>query len=700
MSTAPGPKARHNLPVQLNSFIGRQNEISEINSLLSEARLVTLTGSGGAGKTRLAQEIGLSRLDAYPDGVWFTGLAPLSDPGLLLHEIASAIDVGEEALYEYLKDKSALLILDNCEHLVGGCAEFANVVLQRAPGIGILATSQEALDIPGEVVHRVPSLTVPASANASLEALSDCEAVRLFAERAVAVQPSFALTEKNAKAAAHITQRLDGIPLAIELAAARANVLSAEQIAERLDDCFRLLARGRRTALPRHQTLRGTVEWSYDLLSEPERLLFNRLSVFRGGFTLEAAEHVCSGEGLDSYEVLDVLSQLVGKSLVVVGQGPDSDPRYRLLEVLRLYGRERLAEKGEAGDVHRRHAAFFLSVAETAGPELITSKQVTWLNRLESDYDNFRSAMAWVLDLDQGEDALRMAGALAWFWIYHRRVADGQEWLERAVLHAGDAPPRVRARALARGAVLHANKLTDFDRLNRWLEESLDLCQEDEWPEGIAEVLLRMGSVACFQSELGQATKCVEEAWPLLERRGFASGLAWASMIHGWATGTQGRDERATALFERGLAYARRAGGHFNLAYLLVTLGGRALHTAQYERAESHYRESLPLFRDNDDLTGTACALCGLGNTAWLQGKFERAFKLYEESLANFRDSREGSSIAFCLVCLAGGVHPREGLQRLVQRHNERLDLPPDVWARSVIADTLDRVSEGAKTTR
>ena len=190
MSTAPGSKARHNLPVQLNSFIGRQNEISEINSLLSEARLVTLTGSGGAGKTRLAQEIGLSRLDAYPDGVWFTGLAPLSDPGLVLHEIASAIDVGEEALYDYLEDKSALLILDNCEHLVGGCAEFANVVLQRAPGIGILATSQEALDIPGEVVHRVPSLTVPASANASLEALSDCEAVRLFAERAVPSNPA------------------------------------------------------------------------------------------------------------------------------------------------------------------------------------------------------------------------------------------------------------------------------------------------------------------------------------------------------------------------------------------------------------------------------------------------------------------------------------------------------------------------------
>ena len=326
----PGPEQQHNLPVQLTSFIGRDDEIQEINGLLSQVPLVTLTGSGGAGKSSLAQEIGASKLDAYSDGVWFVGLAPLSDPKLIVEEVSSVLGVGEEALYDFLEDKSTLLILDNCEHMVDGCAEFASTLLQRAPNVRVLPTSQEALGIAGETVHRVPSLSVPDSPQSPMEAITNCAAVRLFVERAATVQPGFALNVENAVAVTQITQRLDGIPLAIELAAARTNVLSAEQIADRLDDSFRLLTRGRRTDLPRHQTLRGAVEWSYQLLSEAECLLFDRLSVFRGGFTLEAAEEVCSGDGLDSYEVLDVLSQLVGKSLVVVEAAQEAEARYKL----------------------------------------------------------------------------------------------------------------------------------------------------------------------------------------------------------------------------------------------------------------------------------------------------------------------------------------------------------------------------------
>ena len=368
-SRAPTRKAKHNLPVQLTSFIGREDEVGEINDLLSNAPLVTLTGSGGAGKTRLAQEIGSAKVSAYPDGVWLVGLAPLSDPGLITEEVCSVLGVGEEALFDYLEDKSTLLILDNCEHMVDGCAEFASTLLQRAPNVRLLATSQEALGITGETVHRVPSLSVPDSPQSTMEALIKCAAVRLFVERAATVQPGFALTDKNAVAVTQITQSLDGIPLAIELAAARTNVLSAEQIADRLDDSFRLLTRGRRAAPPRHQTLRGAVEWSYQLLSEPERLLFDRLSVFRGGFTLEAAEEVCSGDGLESYEVLDVLSQLIDKSLVVVEEGPEGEARYRLLEVLRLYGTERLAETGQTEGVRGRHASYFLTAAGRASPD-------------------------------------------------------------------------------------------------------------------------------------------------------------------------------------------------------------------------------------------------------------------------------------------------------------------------------------------
>ena len=695
VSEAPTRKAKHNLPVQLTSFIGREDEIAEINSLLSRAPLVTLTGSGGAGKTRLAQEIGSANLSVYPDGVWLVGLAPLADPRLIVEEVSSVLGVGEEALYDYLEDKTTLLILDNCEHMVNGCAELASTLLQRAPKVGVLATSQEALGIPGETVHRVPSLPVPDSRESSTEALTKCEAVRLFVERAATVQPGFTLTEQNAAAVAQITQRLDGVPLAIELAAARVNVLSAQQVAERLDDAFRLLTRGSRSVLPQHQTLRSTMEWSYQLLSEEECLLFNQLSVFRGGFTLEAAEEVCSEHGLESYEVLDVLSQLVDKSMVVVEEGPEGEARYRLLEVLRLYGAERLAETGQVEEVRGRHASYFLTMAERAEPELFSSQQVAWMNRLERDYDNFRAAMGWALESDHGETALRIASSLTWFWIYHRHVGDGQDWLERAVLHGGDASPTVRATGLARAAMLHGKKLKDYERLYGWLEESLRLCQQAKWTEGTVEVLWVKGVIAWFEGEFERMSKCFEEVRPHLEGVEHTPMMdALTAVIHwfqGSAAAAREDNQHANALFEQALALARKAGGQWFVAYLLLTLGARALDETEYDKATSHYNESLPLFRDTNDVTGIACTLAGLGTVAWLQGDHERALRLHHESLANFRDSREGSAIGFCLECEAGGVRPPGGLQKLVERHNERLDLPPEEWSKEIIAEVVHR---------
>ena len=702
-SRAPTRKAKHNLPVQLTSFIGREDEIAEINDLLSKAPLVTLTGSGGSGKTRLAQEIGSESVSVYPDGVWLVSLAPLSDPRLIVEEVASTVEVGEDALFDYLEDKSTLLILDNCEHLVDGCAEFAGTLLQRAGDVRVLATSQEALGIAGETVHRVASLMVPDSPQSPKEALTSCPAVRLFVERAAMVQPGFVLADENAVAVAQITRSLDGIPLAIELAAARINVLSAEQIADRLDDSFRLLTRGRRTDLPRHQTLRGAVEWSYQLISEPERLLFDSLSVFRGGFTLEAAEEVCSGDGLESYEVLDLLSQLVDKSLVVVEEGPEGVARYRLLEVLRLYGTERLAEAGRTEDVRGRHAAFFMSMAEKALPEMFSSQQVAFLNRLESDYDNFRAAMGWALESDNGEIALKIASALTYFWVAHRHVGDGQYWLERAVLHSEDATSAVRAVGLSRAAQLHGKKLKDYERLRGWLEESLRLCQGAELSEVTPEVLWTAGVTAWFEGEFERMSKCFEDIGPLLEgvehtpvMDGF---MAFTYRFQGSAAASRGDNQHATALFEQALALGRNAGGQWFVAYFLLTLGARALDEADYDKAVSHYRESLPLFRELNDLTGIACALTGLGNVAWLQGDHEQALRLHQESLANFKDSREGSSIAYCLECLAGGVRPVGGLPMIVERHNERLDLPPEVWSKEVIDEVLHRVGSRIRST-
>ena len=285
-------------------------------------------------------------------------------------------------------------------------------------------------------------------------------------------------------------------------------MLSAEQIAERLDDSFRLLARGIRTAVPRHQTLRGAVQWSYDLLSDAERLLFDQLSVFRGGFTLEAVEDVCSGDVQESFEVLEVLYQLVDKSLVVVEEVPGSGPRYRLLEVLRQYSAEMLAGTGETESVRGRHASYFLTMAERAEPELPTSKQLLWLDRLESDYDNFRATMTWALESDHGETALRVASALYWFCNFQRHVNEGQDWMERALLLSSDASPTVRALGLARAAALRARgvNLTDFERVNGWLEQSLRLCEEAGWAKGKTEVLFHAAGVALLAGEVQRAS--------------------------------------------------------------------------------------------------------------------------------------------------------------------------------------------------
>ena len=490
-------KPRHNLPAQLTSFIGRETEIAEIKSLLSSGPLVSLTGSGGSGKSRLASEIASSELEVYPDGVWFASLAPLSDPKLVPQEVAAALDVSEDAVYDFLRDKSTLLVLDNCEHVVDECARFAGTLLAQAKGVKILATSQEAFGIAGEVIYRVPSLPVPDSPNASVEVLAGFEAVRLFTDRAAAVRPGFALTDQNAAAVGDIAQRLDGVPLAIELAAARVNMLSAEQIAARLDDCFRLLTQGRRTAVPRHQTLRSTLEWSYQLLLDPEHLLFDRLSVFRGGFTLEAVEQVCAGDGLDSYEVMDLLSQLVDKSLVVVEHGPEGEARYRLLEVLRLYGAERLAETGEAEDVRRRHASFFLRLAQEAEPKLHGPDQVSWLEKLDADYDNIRAVLGWSLEAGETETALRMCMALPWFWHVHRHVGGGEgiDWLEKALSLEGDAPPDARAGALLAAGFLAFTDLDDLDRANALMQESIQLWQQLDADEGCCRGLLSDGSL-------------------------------------------------------------------------------------------------------------------------------------------------------------------------------------------------------------
>ena len=393
----------HNLPVQLTSFIGREEEIDEVNGLLSTARLVTLAGAGGSGKTRLAQEIGASVIEEYPDGVWFIGLADLADPNMLRPHVADTFRVGEDALYGYLQGKSILLILDNCEHMVVGAASLVQWLLS-CPGVNVIATSREALNLAGERTFQVPPLPVPVN-NADQRILPGCPSVQLFLERARAANPAFELTATNAASVSQIVRRIDGIPLAIELAASRVILLQPAEIASRLDESFKLLRGGPVNALAHHQTLESCIDWSYDMLGSEQQTLFRQLSVFRGGFTLPACGAVSESD--DEFEVLESLSQLADKSLVrTVAAGEET--RYYLLEPLRQYAAARITadETVEAGG---RHGRYFQGLAERAAPELRGPDQLEWLTRLETEHDNLRAAMrgVWTRAIQTSLSALR-----------------------------------------------------------------------------------------------------------------------------------------------------------------------------------------------------------------------------------------------------------------------------------------------------
>jgi predicted ATPase/class 3 adenylate cyclase len=398
----------NDLPIQLTSFIGREKEIGEAKRLLTTTRLLTLTGSGGTGKTRLSLQVAADVLDAYKDGAWFIELAPLSDPALVPSTVASVLGVREEpgrpvieTLLDYVRAKRLLLILDNCEHLIEACARLAEAVLHASREVRILASSREALGIGGEVTLRVPSLSLPPVDAATHAAFTQSEAAQLFLDRAANALPGLVLTDANAPAVAQICRRLDGVALAIELAASRVKLLKVEQIAARLDDAFRLLTGGSRTALPRQQTLRATIDWSYNLLSDTEHTLLRRLAAFAGGWTLEAAEAVCAQVGQDAilpYDVLDLLAQLVNKSLVMAERGQSEESRYFLLETIRQYAREKLLEADEAVATRGRHLDYFMQLVEEAEPELTEANQVIWLKRLDADFDNLRSALEWSLE--------------------------------------------------------------------------------------------------------------------------------------------------------------------------------------------------------------------------------------------------------------------------------------------------------------
>ena len=675
----PGVR-RHNLPMPLTSFIGRARELAEVKRLLRTTRLLTLTGAGGCGKSRLALVVATDLVADYLDGAW---LVELADGALAPQAVATALGVREEpqrpltaTLVDALQSRQMLLVLDNCEHLIEACAHLAQTLLSACPQLQILATSREGLGIAGETAWVAPPLSLPdPQPLPSVDQLTQSEAIQLFVERAGAALPTFVLTPENAPAVAQVCQRLDGIPLAIELAAARAKVLAVEQIAARLDDCFHLLTGGSRTALPRHQTLQAATDWSYNLLSDEERALLRRLSVFAGGFTIEAAEAVCAGAGLVADEVLEVLAHLVDKSLVVVEVPAGRVAWYRLLETVRQYGREKLREAGEVEAVGRQHAHFFLTRAEAAAPELRGVQQVAWLDRLEQEHDNLRAALAWsTTSAGSAEVGLRLAGTLWWFWWVRGYWSEGRAWLERALAGGGGAPPSVRAMALL-GASWLAREQGDVVRAVALAEESLTLYRELGDTRGTADALRGLGWVARRQSDLEQAAARLEESLGLCRELGDKRGIADALCGLAWVAEDQGDYGRQAALVEECLALYRELGDMRGIPEALLGLGWVTFAHGDYERAGRHFEESLALFRELGSKRDIAAVLNHLGELARAQGDYEHAAVSYNEDLVLSRELGDKMAMAHVLHNLGHIAHHQGDDERAAAHFTESLGL-------------------------
>jgi len=633
----------NNLPVQLTSFIGREREMTEVKRLLGTTHLLTLTGTGGTGKTRLSLQIAADILESFADGVWLVELAALTEPDTLVETVATVLGVREEperplltTLVNYLQAKSLLLILDNCEHLIAAVARLADTLLRACPNLRILASSREAMGIAGETTWAVPSLSLPdlwrdkLTGAELIEALSQYEAVRLFVDRATAVQPSFVISNENAPAVAQICWRLDGIPLAIELAAARVKVLTLDQISKRLDDSFRLLTGGSRTALPRQQTLRALIDWSYDLLSEQEKKLLRRLSVFARGRTLEAVEEVCSGDGVDEDDMLDMLSQLVDKSLVTREVEPGGEPRYYILESVWQYGRGKLEEAGEMPALRARHVAYFLKFVESAEPKLYGPEQLVWLEKLEYERLNLRYALEWCMESPEAViSGLRLAGALSRFWEVRSHLNQARErYAELLALPGAAARTIIRAKALA-GAGRLAWCQDDNVAAHAYFTDALSIFRELDNKRLTALTLAYLAFVERSQGEMEKSRAFFEECLQYSRQSGDEQLMAIGQSGQGTLAADDGDLQGARELKEKSLIIYRKIGDIYIISMLSWSLSRVVTALKDYTTARTLLEDSVTTSRQLGNKWIMPYFLEGFGDVLIGEGNAKRAAKLY-----------------------------------------------------------------------
>jgi predicted ATPase len=611
----------NNLTELLTSFVGRKEEIIEVSALLSKHRLVTLTGSGGVGKTRLALRVGKDMLTSFHDGVWLVELATLGDPNKVAMMAAQVLGLREisgipieKVLSGFIHDKRLLLILDNCEHLLEACSRLADLLLKKCSQLTLLATSREILGVAGEIPFRVPSMATPDPKHLpDLAQMAGFEAVHLFVMRAEQVAPGLELNNDNAAAISTICRRLDGIPLAIELAAARTRVMTPQQIAGRLDKVFRLLTGGSRSVLPRQQTLEATIGWSYALLSERECQALQRLSVFAGGWTLEAAEAVVSGIAIQADEVLDLLTSLLDKSLIQTASSSEAWMQYRMLETVRQYAHERLLESGFGERVRDRHLAYYLGLAEQAEPHLRGKGMLDWLNRLEDEHDNLRLALEWSL-ADHFFEGLCLASSLMWFWHVRNFYAEGIDWLEGLL--------NVEAEARGSPPLEAGRQTTDYLRA---------------WCRAVAA----LSDLAMYHSgslTLEQRTALLEESIVFCRAMGQEASRELAFALQALGGYRSLNVEQSHRYIEEALEISRKNGYEFIEEACLQDLSAFALLSGNIQQAKAYIEQSISLCQKIEDLDGYASQLILLSSVVHLEGDRLRAINLSEKAQAYYRN--------------------------------------------------------------
>ncbi|MGI8689439.1 MAG: ATP-binding protein [Thermomicrobiales bacterium] len=692
----------HNLPAPVTPVVGREDDLAAVAALLCrvDVRLVTITGLGGIGKTRLGLEIAAHLLAGFPDGVFFVPLAAARDPAFVIAAIARTLGVKEgpgqemrESLVAALRGKRRLLVLDNFEHLLPAADGVADL-LAACPRLKVLVTSRAPLHLHGEHEWSVDPLPLPAARDAAdARAIARSPAVELFRQRAVAVKRDFRLTTENAGAVAAICVKLDGVPLAIELAAARIRSLSPTTLLTRLEHRLAILTGGARNLPARQQTLRGAIDWSYDLLTPDEQRLFRRLGVFVGGWTMEAAEAV-GGEGDIGVTVLDCLESLIGKSLVRQVEAVGDTPRFTMLETVREYGLERLATSGETAAVQRAHATYFLSLAETVEPKLFGPDQTAALAQLEAEHDNLRAVLRWVREHHEAAMGLRLATALWRFWQGHGHFSEGREWLEGLLAldhHADDrSMPSVRARALI-GAAMLAFRQNDYERTAALSEESLALCRATGDRVGIGEALNVRGLAADNLGDAPHAASLYAESLALHRQLGSAWKISVSLINLGILARAQGEYTRARALMEEGLILRRNLGDTWGIAHALRILGLIAQEQGDYAGAAPLHEESLLLCKTLGDRQGIAFALANLGHIAGVQGDNLRATLLFEESLALSRALGDRRTTSRALSGFGDIARQHGDVTRAIALYKESLTLNRNVGHLLGVAENIER---------